>query len=96
MTGTLMGSATNYAPIDTRSSGDRSITSERSLQQKQEQIMKLQDGMLEDIAKGVDHLKQKVRCFQLYINKSQQFCSKIKRGLTKAKILFMFIHIRLT
>lgn len=36
-----------------------SVVSERGLLEKQEQVIKLQDGMLEDISKGVDNLKQK-------------------------------------
>jgi hypothetical protein len=35
------------------------FTSERGLMQRQEQIIKLQDDMLDDISKGVDGLKQK-------------------------------------
>ena len=53
----------SYVPLDPGASilDKRPITSEHSLLEKQEQIIKLQDAMLEDISKGVDNLKQKVR-----------------------------------
>lgn len=53
-------SSTNYQPLPS-DSPKQSFVSDRGLMQRQEQIIKLQDDMLEDIGKGVEGLKTKAQ-----------------------------------
>ena len=54
------GSGSGYQPLGS-SNPNPSLTSERALVQRQEDIIKLQDDMLEDIGKGVEGLKHKAQ-----------------------------------